>query len=133
MRYKQGRAYTPEAYSNDAEYFRDVAKAYQGELKTLYEAGLRNVQFDDPGLACECNLKLFVAHVTYRSVDFCSKDFRDGWKNDADNIGTVDDLLDAYIALYNDSISQCPPDMHTGVHLCRGNFIGGSKFIWPAH
>ena len=53
MRYKQGRAYTPEAYANDAEYFADVAKVYRAELEQLYKAGLRNVQFDDPGLACE--------------------------------------------------------------------------------
>jgi methionine synthase II (cobalamin-independent) len=53
MRYKQGRAYTPEAYANDTEYFKDVAKAYSAELQTLYDAGLRNVQFDDPGLACK--------------------------------------------------------------------------------
>jgi methionine synthase II (cobalamin-independent) len=52
MRYKQGRAYTPEAYANDADYFKDVAKVYQDELDMLYKAGLRNVQFDDPGLAC---------------------------------------------------------------------------------
>jgi methionine synthase II (cobalamin-independent) len=53
MRYKQGRAYTKEAYANDAEYFKDVAKVYQAELDMLYKAGLRNVQFDDPGLACK--------------------------------------------------------------------------------
>jgi methionine synthase II (cobalamin-independent) len=53
MRYKHRRAYTSEAYATDAEYFRDVAKVYQAELTMLYEAGLRNVQFDDPGLACE--------------------------------------------------------------------------------
>jgi len=53
MRYKQGRAYTPEAYANDTEYFKDVAKAYSAELQMLYDAGLRNVQFDDPGLACK--------------------------------------------------------------------------------
>ena len=53
MRYKQGRAYTPEAYASDAEYFADVAKVYQAELEQLYAAGLRNVQFDDPGLACK--------------------------------------------------------------------------------
>jgi len=53
MRYKQGRAYTPEAYANDADYFEDVAKVYQAELDQLYKAGLRNVQFDDPGLACK--------------------------------------------------------------------------------
>ncbi|KAK0386904.1 hypothetical protein NLU13_5217 [Sarocladium strictum] len=101
MRYKQGRAYTPEAYANDAEYFKDVAKVYADELNMLYEAGL---------------------------VNFCSQKFRDGWAEDKDNIGTVDDLLDAYIGLYNDVLSQIPKDMHTGIHLCRGNFIGGRHF-----
>jgi methionine synthase II (cobalamin-independent) len=52
MRYKQGKAYTSEAYSTDAEYFEDVAKVYEAELDQLYKAGLRNVQFDDPGMAC---------------------------------------------------------------------------------
>lgn len=116
MRYKQSRAYTPEAYKNDTEYFADVAKAYQAELQDLYNAGLRNVQFDDPGLAY-----------------FCSTKFRDGWAQDKDNIGTVDDLLDAYIKLYNDSISKVPEDFHTGVHLCRGNFIGGRHFAEGAY
>ncbi|CAG7559665.1 unnamed protein product [Fusarium equiseti] len=111
MRYKQGKAYTPEAYKNDEEYFADVAKVYQAELDMLYKAGLRNVQFDDPGMAY-----------------FCSQKFRDGWAADSDNMGTVDDLLDAYIKLYNDSLSKIPSDMHTGIHLCRGNFIGGRHF-----
>lgn len=111
MRYKQGKAYTPAAYANDAEYFRDVAKVYQAELGALYAAGLRNVQFDDPGMAY-----------------FCSKAFRQGWAEDADNVGSVEDLLDAYIQLYNDCLSQLPDDMHTGIHLCRGNFIGGRHF-----
>ncbi|KAJ4002523.1 hypothetical protein NW752_012489 [Fusarium irregulare] len=111
MRYKQGKAYTPEAYKNDEEYFADVAKVYQAELDMLYKAGLRNVQFDDPGMAY-----------------FCSQKFRDGWAADSDNVGTVDDLLDAYIKLYNDSLSKIPSDMHTGIHLCRGNFIGGRHF-----
>jgi methionine synthase II (cobalamin-independent) len=111
MRYKQGKAYTPDAYANDAEYFQDVAKVYRAELESLYKAGLRNVQFDDPGMAY-----------------FCSKAFRQGWEEDKDNIGTVEDLLDAYIQLYNDSLSGLPEDMHTGIHLCRGNFIGGRHF-----
>jgi methionine synthase II (cobalamin-independent) len=66
-------------------------------------------------------------------LDFCSQKFRKGWEEDADNIGSVEDLLDAYIALYNDSISKCPPDMHTGIHLCRGNFIGGRHFAEGAY
>lgn len=52
LRYKKGRAYPKEVYSSDAEYFADIAKAYRTELKILYDAGLRNVQIDDPNLAC---------------------------------------------------------------------------------
>lgn len=66
-------------------------------------------------------------------TDFCSEQFRQGWVEDKDNIGSLDDLLDAYIKLYNDSISKCPPDMHTGIHLCRGNFIGGRHFASGAY
>jgi methionine synthase II (cobalamin-independent) len=65
--------------------------------------------------------------------DFCSQKFRQGWEEDKDNIGTVEDLLDAYIELYNDCISKCPADMHTGIHLCRGNFIGGRHFAEGAY
>lgn len=52
LRYKTGRAYPKEVYANDAEYFADIAEAYRTELKILYDAGLRNVQIDDPNLAC---------------------------------------------------------------------------------
>lgn len=61
-------------------------------------------------------------------TDFCSTKFRSGYEADADNIGTVSDLLQAYIALYNDCLSKVPADMHTGIHLCRGNFIDGRHF-----
>lgn len=53
LRYKEGKAYPKDVYSSDEEYFADIAKAYQAELKILYDAGLRNVQVDDPNLACE--------------------------------------------------------------------------------
>jgi methionine synthase II (cobalamin-independent) len=53
LRYKQGQAYPSDVYSSDDEYFADIAIAYQDELKILYDHGLRNVQFDDPNLACK--------------------------------------------------------------------------------
>lgn len=53
LRYKQGQAYPADVYKDDDDYFKDIAKAYQAELKILYDHGLRNVQFDDPNLACE--------------------------------------------------------------------------------
>lgn len=52
LRYKTGNAFDKNVYSDDAEYFADLAKAYRDELKMLYDAGARNIQFDDPNLAC---------------------------------------------------------------------------------
>ena len=57
LRYKEGKAYPKDVYKNDDEYFADIAKAYQDELKILYDHGLRNVQFDDPNLACSLHMK----------------------------------------------------------------------------
>lgn len=53
LRYQTGKAYPKDIYANDQEYFADIAKAYQAELKVLYDAGCRNVTIDDPNLACE--------------------------------------------------------------------------------
>lgn len=53
FRYKAGRAFPKEVYATDEEYFEDVAKAYQEELKLLHGMGIRNIQIDDPNLACK--------------------------------------------------------------------------------
>ena len=55
FRYGPRKAYVSGSYSNDDDYFADVAKAYQVELKILHDAGVRNVQVDDPNLACKCS------------------------------------------------------------------------------
>ncbi|EER24699.1 hypothetical protein CPC735_060690 [Coccidioides posadasii C735 delta SOWgp] len=111
LRYKEGRAYPKHVYPSDDEFFADVAKAYQTELQLLYDAGLRNVQIDDPNLAY-----------------FCSESMLAGWKADPLNKGSADDLLDAYIELYNDCLSKRPADMHVGLHICRGNFVNSRHF-----
>ena len=50
FRYGAGKAYPKEVYANDEEYFADVAKAYQVELKLLHEgehiANFSNSQAD---------------------------------------------------------------------------------------
>lgn len=52
----------------------------------------------------------------------------EGWAKDKSNSVTADELLDLYIALYNDCVSKIPEDMHVGVHLCRGNFVNSRHF-----
>jgi len=56
FRYAPGRAFPQNVYKTDEEYFADVAKAYQTELDILYKAGVRNIQIDDPNLACKVPL-----------------------------------------------------------------------------
>ncbi|QSZ33429.1 hypothetical protein DSL72_004997 [Monilinia vaccinii-corymbosi] len=102
LRYKDGNAFPKEVYADDEEYFADVSKAVSAELDILYEAGLRNVQFDDPNFAC--------------------------WEEDKSNTKTTEEVLDAYIKCYNDSIKNHTSKMHFGVHICRGNFMGSRHF-----
>ncbi|TKA26470.1 hypothetical protein B0A50_05307 [Salinomyces thailandicus] len=110
LRYKEGMAYPKSVYASDDEYFADIAKAYQTELRILYDAGLRNAQVDDPNLAY-----------------FCSEKMLEGWKKDSANTRTADELFDAYISFYNDCFKR-PDDMHLGIHLCRGNFVNSRHF-----
>ncbi|KXL49653.1 hypothetical protein M433DRAFT_151703 [Acidomyces richmondensis BFW] len=115
FRYGPKKAYLNNAYTNDDDYFADVAKAYQTELKILYDAGLRNAQVDDPNLAY-----------------FCSEAMLEGWKNDPENFQTADEQLDAYLKFYNKCL-QRPADFHMGIHLCRGNYLGSKHFSEGAY
>jgi len=100
--------YNKSVYATDSEYFADVAKVYQEEIKELYEIGCRNIQFDDPLLAYFCHEKMLKGMAEY------------GTDSDA--------LLDSYIGLYNDSLKGRPEGMTVGLHLCRGNFKDGQHF-----
>ncbi|KAJ5913818.1 UROD/MetE-like protein [Penicillium tannophilum] len=111
LRYKEGSAYPKDVYASDEAYFSDIAAAYQEELRILYEAGCRNVQIDDPNYAY-----------------FCSDKMLKGWNADPLNIQSPDDLFQKYIKLYNDLLSNRPADLHVGVHICRGNFVGSVHF-----
>ncbi|GAA5853687.1 hypothetical protein JCM8547_007413 [Rhodosporidiobolus lusitaniae] len=101
-------AFDKSVYPTVEEYFADIAKAYREELADLYDAGCRNVQFDDPILAY-----------------FCAVPMIEGMKAEGIDPSKV---LDQYIKLYNDCIRDAPSDMTIGLHLCRGNFKDGMHF-----
>ncbi|KAI0431567.1 hypothetical protein F5Y09DRAFT_187203 [Xylaria sp. FL1042] len=107
---KPGTAWTAgSGYTSDEEYLDDIAKCYAAELQTLYDAGLRNIQVDDP-------------HLTY----FASSMFLEGCKKDGTN---TDELLDLYTRTHNKLLSQKPKDLHMGMHLCRGNMAGSVHWV----
>lgn len=67
LRYKEGKAYPSNVYSSDDEYFADIAKACQDELQILYDAGCRNVQYDDPNLVCKSFCPSAIARLSLMS------------------------------------------------------------------
>ncbi|KAG5996967.1 hypothetical protein E4U52_005347 [Claviceps spartinae] len=108
LRLAPGKAYDASVYANDAEFFADLALAYRKEIQTLYDAGLRNLQIDDPTLAY-----------------FCSEDMLESFR--AEGID-ADELFDVYMKAHNDCIADRPADMHVGLHVCRGNFSKSMHF-----
>lgn len=108
LRLAPGKCYSSQAYANDHEFFSDLAAAYRQEIKTLYDAGLRNLQIDDPTLAY-----------------FCSEAMIESLKLDGVD---PDKLFSTYIQAHNDCIAEKPADMHIGLHICRGNFSKSMHF-----
>ena len=81
MRYKEGRAYPKDVYQSNKEYFADIAKAYQTKLQILYDNGLRNVQIDNPNLACvTAQHPSGIPFELTECADSCSEKMLEGWK-----------------------------------------------------
>lgn len=135
LRYREGYAYPKDVYRDDTEYFHDIAAAYRAELDLLYQAGLRNVQFDDPNLTCMSVLDVSSSRVCFNmlmlialsSPVFCSEQMLKDWEDDKANVRTPDELFRVYIRLYNDILASRPADLHVGIHLCRGNFRDATR------
>ena len=89
------------AHGTDA-YFADLVQGYREELRALYAAGCRNIQFDDPTFA------FFCADSTIEGMEKAGVD----WQQ----------LLDMYIQVYNDILQGRPADFTIGLHTCRGNY-----------
>lgn len=105
-----GTAFTPSSgYTTDSAYLADIAACHAAELQTLYAAGLRIAQIDDP-------------HLTY----FASAGFLAGCAQDG-----VDPraLLDMYLSAHNQLLAGKPPGLRIGVHLCRGNMAGSVRWV----
>jgi len=56
----------------------------------------------------------------------------EGWAADKGNDKTSDGMFDAYIKFYNECFKR-PHDMHVGIHLCRGNYMGSRHFSEGAY
>jgi len=103
LHFRGGRNAVDEtAYPDMEDFFRDLAKAYQGELADLGALGCTYLQFDDTNLAYLCDP---AQHQRVRDM------------------GEDPALLPhLYARMVNDAIADKPDDMAICIHLCRGNF-----------
>ncbi len=92
----------PAVYPDIEEWWDDLEKIYQAEIKALAKAGCRYLQMDEVPLAM-----------------LCDSDVR---QQVADMGRDPDDLTRRYITSINNVLEARPAEMTVGMHLCRGNF-----------
>ena len=102
MQLKEGMAWRG-VYDNDEAFFEDVAAAYRREFEVLYQAGVRNVQVDDPNMSFFCD-------YSYRAA--LREEGADAQKT-----------LEFYVKVHNDCLRGLPEDLHVGMHICRGMLV----------
>jgi 5-methyltetrahydropteroyltriglutamate--homocysteine methyltransferase len=94
------------AYPDMDLFWTDITDAYQKEMKSLYEAGCRYLQVDDPPMATLCGEK-----------------FQDMMKARGDDPQHA--LNELYPEMINRAFANRPPSLHLAMHLCRGNNQSG--------
>ncbi|SHN81519.1 5-methyltetrahydropteroyltriglutamate--homocysteine S-methyltransferase [Desulfitobacterium chlororespirans] len=89
-------------YPDREELYSDIATAYRQAILAFYEQGCRNIQLDD----CTWGM-------------LCDKTF---WSTMAGDGYDVQELLNLYLRLNNEAISDLPADLIVTTHVCRGNY-----------
>ena len=98
------QAIEPGVYDDTEEFFADLAAVYRQEIAALAALGARYIQLDDVPLAMLCD-PVIRDRVQETGVD-------------------PEDLIRAYVALFNDCLRDRPDGVHVAVHFCRGNYKG---------
>jgi len=93
---------TKAIYPEEEELIKDITKGYKKVIKDLYEAGCRNIQFDD------CTWGVCV-------------DPKACFILGTDEAG-LQKIIEKLIRINNLAIEDKPEDLVINTHICRGNF-----------
>jgi 5-methyltetrahydropteroyltriglutamate--homocysteine methyltransferase len=93
-----------DAYPSLDAFWQDLVDAYKTEIRALYDAGCRYIQFDETSIAKLGDPKI-----------------REGLAKRGDDWAV---LLELYTDVINQIAAAVPADLHLGIHLCRGNKAG---------
>jgi 5-methyltetrahydropteroyltriglutamate--homocysteine methyltransferase len=91
-------------YGDVKEFFADLGKIYRAEIADLAAAGCRYVHLDEVAVAILCD------PAAREKVKAKGED--------------PDRLVDLYIDAINEAVTNRPPQVTLGVHVCRGNYKG---------
>ena len=97
----------PGVYDSTKDYFSDLAQVYREEINALADAGCTYIQLDDVPIPMLSDPKV-QARVKEEGLNPIQ-------------------LMDDYIELFNDCLSERPKGVAIAVHMCRGNYKG--KFL----
>ena len=92
---------TRKFYATDDELIADIANGYKKVINDLYNAGCRNIQFDD------CTWGVLVAEGSV---------IRYGKENN------LEDIKEKLLKVNNLAIEGKPEDLVITTHICRGNY-----------
>lgn len=95
-------AFTERIYPDKDELLHDIAQAYQNAIKSFYDLGCRNLQFDD----CTWGM-------------FCDKNYWEARQNEGLDFNAV---ANRYLDLNNAALEGSPSGMTITTHVCRGNY-----------
>ncbi|SDB15206.1 Methionine synthase II (cobalamin-independent) [Pseudobutyrivibrio sp. YE44] len=93
---------TKKYYANNEELINDIANAYQDVIKQFYEAGCRNLQFDD------CTWGAIVGDAAKQRYASLGID--------------IEDVKKQLLSVNNKALEGKPEDMVITSHICRGNY-----------
>ena len=95
-----------KAYPDMDLFWADIIEAYQNEMMSLYQAGCRYLQVDDPPMATLCDPR-FQGMMKARGDD------------------PQHALNQLYPEIINRAFANRPASLHLAMHLCRGNNQSG--------
>ena len=93
---------TRKFYATNEELIQDIGVAYQDVIKQFYDAGCRNLQFDD------CTWGAIVGNATKQRYQSLGID--------------LEDVKAQLLAVNNLALEGRPDDMVITSHICRGNY-----------
>lgn len=94
---------TVAVYPDEDQLIEDIAAAYRQVIRDLYEAGCRNIQFDD----CTWGM-------------FCDEKYWEARQKDADI--TFESEAEKYLRVNNLALKDRPEGLTVTTHVCRGNY-----------